>query len=86
LKGDPQEVNMSSEYKRFYRSRADRMVAGVCGGIGAYFNADPTLIRLLFVGAAFINPPGAVLAYLIMMLVVPEEPLEAPTEAIDAGE
>jgi phage shock protein C len=74
---------MSSEYKRFYRSRSDRMIAGVCGGMGAYFNVDPTLIRLLFVGAAFINPPGAVLAYLIMMLVVPEESLdqtEAPIE------
>jgi phage shock protein C len=74
---------MSSEYKRFNRSRSDRMIAGVCGGMGAYFNVDPTLIRLLFVGAAFINPPGAVLAYLIMMLVVPEEPvdqIEAPIE------
>lgn len=77
---------MPSEYKRFYRSRADRMVSGVCGGIGAYFNADPTLIRLLFVGAAFINPPGAVLAYLIMMLVVPEEPLEAPVEETESDE
>lgn len=77
---------MSSEYKRFYRSRTDRMVAGICGGIGAYFNADPTLIRLLFVGAAFINPPGAVLAYLIMMLVVPEEPLEAPMQEAEASE
>jgi phage shock protein C len=77
---------MSSEYKRFYRSRADRMIAGVCGGIGAYFNVDPTLIRLFFVGAAFINPPGAVLAYLIMMLVVPEEPLEQDEAPIESQE
>ena len=35
--------------KKLYRSKASRMLCGVCGGIGEYFNIDPTLIRLAFV-------------------------------------
>ena len=66
---------MTTEYKRLYRSRKDRMIAGVCGGLGEYFGIDPTLVRLLFVFAALFYGPG-VLAYLILMLVVPEEPQE----------
>ena len=66
---------MSQEYKRLYRSRSERMIAGVCGGIGQYLNVDPTLIRLLFVLAAFAGGPGF-LAYLILAIVVPEEPPE----------
>ncbi len=37
------------EGKRLYRSRKDRMICGVCGGIAKYFNIDPTLVRLAFV-------------------------------------
>ncbi|MEJ2348727.1 MAG: PspC domain-containing protein [Anaerolineales bacterium] len=66
---------MTTEYKRLYRSREDRMIAGVCGGLGDYFGIDPTLVRLLFVFAALFYGPG-ILAYLILMLVVPEEPQE----------
>ena len=66
---------MTTEYKRLYRSRTDRMIAGVCGGLGEYFGIDPTLVRLLFVFAALFYGPG-ILAYLILMLVVPEEPQE----------
>jgi phage shock protein C len=65
---------MSDQYKRLYRSRDNRMIAGVCGGLGEYFNIDPTLIRLLFVAAVFFGVGGGLLAYLIMMILVPEEP------------
>lgn len=64
---------MSAEYKKLYRSRNDRMIAGVCGGLGEYFEVDPTLIRLLFVLGIFATFSGAFWAYLIMMIVVPEE-------------
>ena len=66
---------MSGEYKRLYRSSSERMIAGVCGGLAEYFNIDPTVIRLLSVAAAFFNPPGAVLAYLLVMIIVPETPV-----------
>jgi phage shock protein C len=56
------------------------MIAGVCGGLGEYFNIDPTLIRLLFVAAVFFGVGGGALAYLLMMILVPEQPLERPVE------
>jgi phage shock protein C len=66
---------MSGEYKRLYRSSSERMIAGVCGGLAEYFNIDPTVVRLLSVAAAFYCLPGAVLAYLLVMLIVPEAPV-----------
>jgi len=63
---------MSESYKRLTRSSTNRMVAGVCAGLGEYLNIDPTMVRLLFVLGFFVLGPGIVLAYLIMALVVPE--------------
>lgn len=65
---------MPGEYKRLFRSRKERMIAGVCGGIGEYFGIDPTLIRILFVVGILMGGPG-ILAYLILLIVVPEEPI-----------
>jgi len=65
---------MSNEYRKLYRSRKERMIAGVCGGIGIYFGIDPTLVRLLFIVGALLGGPG-LLAYLILLIVVPDEPL-----------
>jgi len=65
---------MSGDYKRLYRARDERMIAGVCGGIAKYFNVDPTLARLLFVLAAAAGGPG-LLAYIILAIIVPEEPV-----------
>ena len=59
--------------KKLYRSRIDRKIAGVCGGLGEYFGIDPTLVRLLFV-LGLIFAGGALLAYLILAIVIPEEP------------
>jgi len=64
---------MSETYKTLTRSVANRMVAGVCAGLGDYLNMDPTVIRLLFVLGFFLAGPGIVLAYLIMAIVTPEE-------------
>jgi len=67
---------MDRQYKQLYRSQEDRMVAGVCGGIGEYLGIDPTLVRLAVVLLVFIGAFGPViLTYFIMMIVVPEAPL-----------
>jgi phage shock protein C len=66
---------MSGDYKRLYRSRDERMISGVCGGISEYFNVDPTLIRLLFVLFALAGGPG-VIAYIILAIIVPEKPTD----------
>ncbi|MBC8589704.1 PspC domain-containing protein [Wansuia hejianensis] len=58
--------------KKLYRSNENRMIAGVCGGIGEYFNIDPTIIRLIW---AILSIPtaifGAVFAYIIAMIIIP---------------
>jgi phage shock protein C len=69
---------MSTGNKQLYRSRKNRMIGGVCAGLGEFFGIDPTIVRLFFVfGALFFGFPGAlVLIYIVMLLVVPEAPLE----------
>ncbi len=66
---------MNTSYKQLTRSTANRMIAGVCAGLGEYFTIDPTVVRLLFVLGFFLSGPGILLAYLIMMIVVPEKPV-----------
>jgi phage shock protein C len=74
---------MSKSYRELYRSRDNRMIGGVCGGLGEYFNIDPTLVRVLFVFGAFLGIPGALaLVYLILLILVPQEPL--PVTAVEA--
>ena len=62
--------------KRLYRSRSDRKIAGVCGGMAAYFGIDPVIPRLIWVVFALAAGSG-ILAYLICWLVIPEEPQAA---------
>ncbi|HEX5002074.1 MAG TPA: PspC domain-containing protein [Bacteroidia bacterium] len=52
--------------------RKDKKIFGVCGGLGDYFNMDPTIIRIIFLAAAILFGSGLLL-YLIMALVMPEE-------------
>ena len=57
--------------KKLYRSTTDSMLGGVCGGLGAYFEFDPNLIRLIFVVLA-VAPGIGIPAYLALWLLVPE--------------
>lgn len=59
-------------YKRIYRTRDDRMLGGVCGGLGRYFNVDPTIVRLLFVLLTVTGGSGVAL-YLACWIVFPDE-------------
>jgi phage shock protein PspC (stress-responsive transcriptional regulator) len=61
-----------AQSRRLYRSRTNRKLAGVCGGLARYFNTDPTLIRCCC-GARAAWGPGLVI-YLLMWIIVPEEP------------
>ncbi len=58
--------------KKLYRSRNQRMLAGVCGGIGEYFNIDPTLVRLGFVALSFLAG-GGLFAYILAVIIIPSE-------------
>ncbi|HHT43446.1 MAG TPA: PspC domain-containing protein [Firmicutes bacterium] len=57
--------------KRIYRSR-DRKIGGVCGGIAAYFNVDPTIVRLIWAILAFAYGTG-VFAYILAWIIIPDE-------------
>jgi phage shock protein PspC (stress-responsive transcriptional regulator) len=63
---------MNTNYKQLTRSTTNRMIAGVCAGLGAYSNIDPTVVRLAAILLFFLSGPGIVVAYLIMALIVPE--------------
>jgi len=64
-----------SEKKRIYRSRGDRMVAGVLGGWSAYLGLDPSLVRLVYVLLLILTGfiPG-IFFYLVMAIIIPLEP------------
>lgn len=58
--------------KKLYRSRTDVMLAGVCGGIGEYFNIDPTIIRLVW---ALLGCTGTgIFVYIIAAIIMPADP------------
>ena len=59
--------------KKLYRSRTDKKISGVCGGLAQYLNVDVTIIRLIWV-LALLFAGGGLLAYIICALIIPEEP------------
>ncbi len=61
------------ETRKLYRSRDEKMLAGVCGGLGQFTGIDPTLVRLGFVFLTLLGGQG-ILLYLVMCVIVPPEP------------
>jgi phage shock protein C len=74
-------------YKKLYRSRKERVIAGVCGGLAKYFEMDPVIVRIIAVVLLFCGGAGFWI-YLLMGLIVPLEPetttAQAPAKIIDA--
>jgi len=69
--------------KKLYRSRKDKVIAGVCGGVAEYFNVDPVLVRILWVLAIFVKGLGLV-AYVLCWILIPERDW-SPAEAASTG-
>ena len=75
------DYNRSPNPKRFYRSRNDSVIAGVCGGIAERFGWDVTLIRIIAIVLA-LSGGAAIIAYIVAMVIVPKEPRgRAPVSA-----
>ena len=80
-----------STYKQLIRSRSNRMMGGVCGGLGEYLDVDPTILRLAFVLIGLLGYlPVVGVIYLVLLIVVPEQaaqlppqPTIRPTESMD---
>ncbi len=69
--------------RKLYRSRSDQMLGGVCAGIADYFEMDPSIVRMLAVVLAVIGNFAVVIAYIVLWVVVPEEPpLEPATQSV----
>ncbi len=62
--------------KRLYRSEDERIVAGVCGGVGEYFDIDPVIVRIAWIILTVAGGSG-ILLYILAWLIVPSQPWEA---------
>jgi phage shock protein C len=70
------------ESRKLYRSRSDKMLAGVCGGLSNYLNLDATVVRLLFVLLFFLGGHG-LLIYLILWILMPIESQLTPAPYVN---
>jgi phage shock protein PspC (stress-responsive transcriptional regulator) len=68
---------VNAPVKRLYRSRTDRKIAGVCGGMAQYFGVDPVIPRIVWV-ALILGAGIGLLAYVICWIVIPQEPGSVP--------
>jgi phage shock protein C len=59
--------------KHLQRSRTEKMIGGVCGGLGEYFGIDPTIVRVLWVAVTLLGGAG-ILLYLVLWVIMPEQP------------
>lgn len=66
------EVTPAIETPKLHRSESSKIIAGVCGGLGEYFDVDPTIIRIVFVLMTIFGGSG-ILIYIILWLVIPSE-------------
>jgi len=71
--------------KKIYRSQKNKVIGGVCGGIGEYFDIDPVLIRLIFIILFFSFGIGF-LGYIIAWIIIPEKPLDNASIEVDKDE
>ena len=64
---------MPQKIRKLYRSRKDRIICGVCGGLGEYLGVDPTIVRLLWILFSLAYGAG-IIAYILACIVIPEKP------------
>jgi phage shock protein C len=69
---------MINQQRRFYRSQTNKVIAGVCGGLGEYLNVDTTIIRLLWILLTIMGGSG-IIVYILAYFIVPERPVSPET-------
>ena len=67
---------MTNQQRRLYRNQTNKVVAGVCSGLGEYLNVDTTIVRLVWILLTFLGGSG-IIAYLIAYFIIPEKPIES---------
>ena len=69
---------MQNPSRKLYRSRKDRIISGVCAGLGDFLGIDPTVVRVIFVLGMVLGFGSFAFIYLVMIFIVPEEPVVGP--------
>ncbi len=59
--------------KKLYRSKKNKILGGVCGGLGEYFNVDPTIVRLLWIIFTVLSFAAGLIIYLLAWIIIPEK-------------
>lgn len=72
-------MSLPNKSKKLFRSRENRVVAGICGGLAEYFGIDPTLTRILFIILAF-AVGSSIWLYIILIFIMPLELKKEQTE------
>ncbi len=73
IKGMIGGYDMTNKYNRLLRSKKERVVAGVCGGLAEYFKIDPALVRIIWVIMTILSFGFGIIAYVVFWMVLPEE-------------
>ena len=68
------EGDFTMEGKKLYRSKTNKMIAGVCGGLAQYFGIDATVVRLILALLVFFGMGSGILLYIILAILMPLEP------------
>ncbi len=76
LSSEPKQQLTSKQPKRFYRSRNNRWISGVAGGLGEYFNIDPILVRIGFILMSLMGWGIGVILYIILAIFIEENPYQ----------
>ncbi len=64
---------MGNDYKKLFRSKTNRTICGVCGGLGEYIGVDPTVIRIIWLIASICSVGTGFVVYLLAAIIIPEE-------------
>ena len=67
------EERMNNDYRKLTRSRENRMIYGVCGGLGEYLNVDPTIVRIIWIFFSLAGCGTGLLVYLVASVIIPEK-------------
>ena len=67
------EERINNDYRKLTRSRENRMICGVCGGLGEYLNVDPTIVRIIWIFFSLAGCGTGLLVYLVASVIIPEK-------------
>jgi phage shock protein PspC (stress-responsive transcriptional regulator) len=74
---DRKDFTQTTQQRQLRRSRIQKKIFGICGGLGKYFDIDPTIVRLVYVFFTILSAGTGIILYVLMYLIIPEETIPA---------